>query len=68
MRSIMELALPVWEPGLTVAESMQIERVQKAAFIIILGHDYLSYNQVLSTLDADTLSSRMQKLSLNFAK
>ena len=64
----MELALPVCEPGLTVAESMQIERVQKAAFSIILGDDYLSYNQALSTLDADTLSSRMQKLSLNFAK
>ena len=68
VRSMMELAVPVWEPGLSVAESMQIERVQKAAFSIILGEDYFSYNQALSTLDADTLSSRRQKLSLNFAK
>ena len=68
VRSMMELAVPVWEPNLTVAESMQIERVQKAAFSIILGDEYFSYNQALSTLAVDTLSSRRQKLSLNFAK
>ena len=68
VRSMMELAVPVWEPNLTVAESMQIERVQKAAFSIILGDEYFSYKQALSTLAVDTLSSRRQKLSLNFAK
>jgi hypothetical protein len=68
VRSMMELAVPAWEPNLTVAESMQIERVQKAAFSIILGDEYFSYNQALSALALDTLSSRRQNLSLNFAR
>ena len=37
VRSVLELAVAVWEPGLTQVEGKQIERVQKAAFNIILG-------------------------------
>ena len=29
VRSILEMAVPVWEPGLTKEETKQIERVQK---------------------------------------
>ena len=38
IRCIMELAVAVWELGLTENESTQIERVQKVAFHIFLGH------------------------------
>ena len=68
VRSIMELAVAVWEPGLSVAEDKQIERVQKAALSIILGENYESYGNALRTLDVETLSSRRKKLTLTFAK
>ena len=32
VRSVLELAVPVWEPGLTQLESKQIERVQRLRF------------------------------------
>ena len=68
VRSIVELAVPVWEPGLTHVERKQIERVQKAACSIILGRNYNRYSEALSILGLETLSSRRKKLSLNFAK
>ena len=37
VRSILEVAVPVWQPGLTQQELKQIERVQKCALHIILG-------------------------------
>ena len=43
IRSILELAAPVWQAGLTKQESNQIERVQRTAFHIILGENYLYY-------------------------
>ena len=37
VRSILEVAVPVWQPGLTQQELKQIERVKKCALHIILG-------------------------------
>ena len=37
VRSLLELAVPVWHSGLNKLQSAQIERVQKTAFRIILG-------------------------------
>ena len=42
IRSVLELAVPVWHPGLTLQESNDIETVQKSSFHIILGKDYMS--------------------------
>jgi hypothetical protein len=67
VRSSMELAVAVGEPGLSVAEDKQIERVQKAALSIILGENYESYGNGL-TLNVETLSSRRKKLKWTFAK
>ena len=67
IRSIMEMAVPVWEPGLSKLESKQIERVQKTAFYVILGDKFNSYDQSLETLSSDTLQDRRSKLCLNFA-
>ena len=39
VRSILELAVPVWHSGLTKKQSRDIERIQKIAFKIILGVD-----------------------------
>ena len=68
VRSVMEWAVPVWEPGLTKRESYQIERVQKTACAIILGSKYNTYKEALSVLELETLCSRRKKLCLNFAK
>ena len=67
IRCILELAVPVWTPGLTKHEIYQIERVQKCALHVILGEDYLSYDMAVKALDVEKLSDRRAKLSLNFA-
>ena len=63
----MELAVPVWSPGLTQLEVKQLERVQKTAFHIILGEGYACYENALETLGYDRLSSRRLKLCEKFA-
>ena len=68
VRSILELAVPVWHSGLTKKQSMDIERVQKIAFRIILGYNYTNYGHACKTLSAQTLEERRTKLCLNFAK
>ena len=40
VRSVLELAVPVWQPAITQQETKQIERVQRCALYIILGDDY----------------------------
>ena len=68
VRCVLELAVVVWTPGLTKAESVQIERVQKCALHVILGDDYESYNHALNTLAVEKLHVRRLKLCLTFAK
>ena len=65
---MLELAVPVWQSGATQAEKLQIERVQKSVFHIVLGKGYVSYKQALKTLNFESLESRRQKLCLKFAK
>ena len=50
VRSVLELAVPAWHPGLTQSDSLDIERVQRAATNIILGPNYKSYKTALETL------------------
>ena len=68
IRCILEMAVSVWEPGLTVAESLQIERVQKCALHVILGDEYVSYDSAASFLSVERLSDRRPKLCLNLAR
>ena len=42
IRSLLELAVPVWHSGLTIKQSNDIERVQKVALFIILGETTLT--------------------------
>ena len=68
IRSVLEMAVAVWEPGLSQAECKQLERVQKTAFNITLGEEYESYIHALNLLDSEMLSVRRKKLTLTFAK
>ena len=67
VRSILELAVPAWQGGLTNEEKKDLERVQKSACYIILGSEYQGYNNALNLLNLETLESRRVKLSLKFA-
>ena len=67
-RCVMELAVPVWNPGLSKTESYQLERVQKSAFSIILGKKYLSYEDALVELEMESLETRRVSICLEFAK
>ena len=67
-RSILELAAPVWTPGLTNDNILELERVQKAACAIILGRNYCEYSDAIRVLGIKTLKQRRQDLCLKFAK
>ena len=68
VRAVLELAVPVWQPALTIYESKQIEQVQRSAFYIILGKDYESYDNALTLLGRETLEARRVHLCKKFAK
>ena len=67
VRSILEMCVPVWHPGLTIKQSNRIERIQKIAFRIILSNQYQSYCNALRMLQATTLLERRQNLCKTFA-
>ena len=67
IRCMVEFCTPVWTSGLTKAEENQIERIQKAAFSIILDRRYISYARALTYFKRTTLSRRTE-LNLKFAK
>ena len=68
VRSILELAVPVWHPGLTKKNTDDIERVQRVAFKIILQNQYRSYSVACRAFSTLTLEQRRENLSLKFAR
>ena len=68
VRSVLELAVPVWHSNLTQHDRNNIERVQKCALAAILGDSYHSYDYALKVTNLKTLEDRRQQLCLNFAK
>ena len=64
IRCVLEFATAVWTPGLTKDEVNQIERVQKAAFSIILAEKYKSYERALKLLEMETLTDRRNDMNL----
>ena len=68
IRCLTELGCPAWNGALTVKDVQNLERIQKLAVKIILGGDYVSYNEALETLNLETLQERRKSLSLSFAK
>ena len=67
-RSILEYAVPVWNGAITGYECKDIERVQKMALHIVLGENYLNYENALKLTNLESLESRRMKLCMNFAK
>ena len=68
IRSLLEQSATVWHSSLTEENVTDLERVQKTAVKIILGDNYLSYEQGLQKLDMENLSERRAALCLSFAQ
>ena len=68
IRSLLEQSSTVWHSSLTEENVTDLERVQKTAVKIILGDNYLSYEQGLQKLDMENLSERRAALCLSFAQ
>ena len=68
VRSILEYAVPVWSSGITLKQSNQIEKIQKVAFRIILGHSYMNYEVACTLLSMEPLYIRRIQLCINFGK
>ena len=64
----MKLAVPVWHSGLTKQESQKIESIQKVAFKIILGENFLNYDVACTLFGVEPLELRRVDLCLKFAK
>ena len=61
IRSILEMAVPVWHSGLTLKQSKDIEKIQRISFSIILGLD-MSYRRKCELLGTQTLAQRRMVL------
>ena len=68
VRSVLELAVPAWHSALTVNNTVDIERVQRAALYIILGDNYRDYGSAMKTLQLESLAARREALCLKFGK
>ena len=67
IRCVLEMAVAVWEPGLTKAQSNQLEMVHQCAFYIIMGSSYTNYEAAVNFRVSEKLSVRRTQLCLSFA-
>ena len=68
IRPILEYCAPVFNSGLTQSHVKRLEQIQKRVFRIMLGHDYISYQDACQLLDLPTLECRRKKICEDFAK
>ena len=66
VRPITEYAAPAWHPGLTSGESAMLEKIQCRACKIMMGREYLSYENALVQCNLNTLSERREQLCKDF--
>ena len=67
IRPLLEYAVPVWHPGLTEQQHMALERIQKRACKIMLGNNYISYEDALISCNLHGLRNRRDNICLQFA-
>ena len=67
VRSVLELAVPAWQPSLTISDKNNLERVQKCALKIIYGHEYQSYTSSCESANLLSLEDRRVKMCKAFA-
>ena len=68
VRSVLEIAAPLWAGALTKKNKQDIEAVQIACLKIMMGEKYNTYSQTLQILGLQNLDARRYKLCQKFAK
>ena len=68
IRSIVDQSAVVWHSSLTEKNRNDIERVQKVAVRIILGKNFINYNEGLKKLRLQNLNDRREYTCLKFAQ
>ena len=67
IRPVSEHGVAVWNSSLTKHQSNEIEKIQKVAFRIILGDEYISYDAACTFLNVMPLRYRRTELCTSFA-
>ena len=62
IRSLLEIAAPVWNGAQTLDQSEQIEKIQQFSLAAILGSSYISYSQALGLAKLETLEHRREQI------
>ena len=68
VRSVLEMAVPLWAGSITKKQSQDIEAVQITCMKIISSQHFTSYEQSLQQFGLETLVARRESLCLKFAK
>ena len=64
---VVEFAVPYRGPMVTRIDIRRLEQIQRTAAHVILGHDYVSYKEVMDVLGLESLESRRNSLVKSFA-
>ena len=67
VRSILEMAVPVWHSSITKQQIADIESIQKVAMRIILGSQYNDYKSACGLFKTPSLQNRRIKLCHKYA-
>ena len=67
IRSKLEQSAVLWHSSITQKCQNNLERVQKSALRIILGDNYVSYDNALKVLKLQSLKERREDLCFKFA-
>ena len=68
VRPLLEYVVPVWHPSITQNQHQALERIQRRACRIIMGVNYSSYQDALTTCNIPVLKQRREKICLEFTK
>ncbi|XP_072039057.1 uncharacterized protein [Amphiura filiformis] len=68
IRPMVEYSDVIWHSTLTSKQAIKLENIQKRALRIILGCNYVSYDNALVVCNVDKLSDRREQHCLNFAR
>ena len=66
IRSVLETSCSVWHKILTRENEIDLERIQKSAFRVILGDKYISFENALYALDMEILKNWRESLFTTF--
>ena len=67
IRVLAEQGVPIWNSGLTVQQTRDLERIQKVALKIILAENYGTYENACKIFNLEKMSDRRLAISTNYA-